>query len=252
MAKGRTKKLTREEEEEVDLYNMTKETSNLASKQLKDKIKFEIGTGLKTEKQKKLVRRIKENKVIFIKGVAGTGKTFSALKASLEILKNDPDINELLITKPIVEAGKSIGFLPGDIQSKISPYMSSFYSNIQKLVGENVAKFLKEKEFVKEKILNYVRGETFDNCVAMLDEAQNLSINELKLFISRLGENSKMIIMGDTDQVDIELRGKKSGLEDAFERFKGVKGIAFHEFDEDDIVRSEMLIQIMKRYKEKL
>lgn len=244
--------LSPDEQDEVDFYNSHEAMKSHDLNQLSH-IQFKPNSGLKTESQKKLVQKIHNNKVVFIKGAAGTGKTYSAIKAALEILKDKKEPNNettmLFLSKPIVEAGdEDIGYLPGGKDEKTAPYYSSFYSNMEKLVGKDTTKFLKGK-FVEEKIIAYERGSTFDNCVAILDEAQNLTVNGLKLFISRLGENSKMIIMGDTDQVDIKLRGnQKSGLEDAFDRFNNIDGIAFHEFSEDDIVRSEILKKIMKRY----
>jgi len=247
----RNNKLSREDREDVEIMNINKSMDNLASKTQSEQIKFNPGSELKTESQKKLARKIKDNKIIFIQGPAGSGKTFATLRTALEIMKNDEKINEIILTKPILEAGnENIGFLKGFLEDKISPYMSSFYSNMEKMIGKATVAMLKQREYVKEKPLAFMRGDTFDNCICILDEAQNTTKNGLKLFISRLGQNSKMIIMGDTDQADIAFKsGEKSGLEDAFTRFKGLNGVSFHEFDEDDIVRNSILIDIMKRYK---
>ncbi len=258
MANKRSSKRRRgfsaEDQEELDFYNDNKiEVVKASDLNQLSQIQFKANSALKTDSQKKLAQKIRENKVTFIKGAAGTGKTYASLKAALEVLKDkkepNNDTTRLFLSKPIVEAGdENIGFLPGDKDQKTAPYYSSFYSNIEKLVGKETAKFLKGK-FIEEKIIAYERGSTFDNCVAIFDEAQNLTINGLKLFISRLGENAKMIIMGDTDQIDIKLKdGQKSGLDDAFTRFEGIEGIAFHEFTEDDIVRSKIRRTIMKRY----
>lgn len=246
-----SKKLSPEQQEEVDLYNMNEELKQHDSRKLKESIHFNPNTEEKTNKQKKLINRIRENKVVFVKGPAGSGKTYIALKAALQLMKSQEEYNNLFISKPIQEAGdESLGYLPGNEKEKISPYLSSFISNIEKLIGKEATNNLQRNEFIQEKILAYERGSTFDNCIAIMDEAQNLTVNGLKLYISRLGENSKMIIMGDTDQIDIDLKaGEKSGLEDAFERFDGIDNIAFHEFNEDDIVRSGILVEIMKRYK---
>ncbi len=251
MAKNNRKRPTREEREEIDLMDINKSMSEMASKVQADQIKFKEGTELKNESQKKLAKKIKDNKIIFIHGPAGSGKTFATLRAALEILKNDPTINEILITKPIIEAGnENIGFLKGVLEEKTAPYMDSFYSTMEKLIGKETTKMLKAREYVKEKPIAFMRGSTFDNSICILDEAQNTTKIGLKLVISRLGQNSKMIVMGDTDQVDIKLKeGDKTGLQDAFERFKGLKDVAFHEFSEDDIVRNSILIDVMKRYK---
>jgi phosphate starvation-inducible PhoH-like protein len=206
---------------------------------------------MKNDKQKKLIRLIKENQVIFISGPAGVGKTFVALKAALELLKDQRnDLQKIIVTKPIVEAGEeNIGFLPGNEEDKIAPYMHSFYSNFKKLLGKYQVKKLKDCKAIGHAPLAYLRGDTFDH-IAVLDEAQNTTVNGMKLFISRLGEKSKMIILGDADQTDLKLKNnEKSGLEDAFERFRGIKKIGFLEFTEEDIVRSSLLIQLMKKYK---
>jgi phosphate starvation-inducible PhoH-like protein len=181
--------------------------------------------------------------------------------AALECIKNKQDFNieKIIITKPIVEASKSIGFLPGTIEEKISPYMYSFRANFKKIIGEEQANNLLSSSLVKEVPLNYIRGNTIGDIdstekpvghFAIIDEAQNATIKDVKLFISRLGEGSKMIIMGDDDQTDLKLdKGEKTGLEDAYDRFQGLKGVGFFEFNEDDIVRDPFLTQIMKRYK---
>lgn len=256
MAKGTNKrntKLSREDSEDAELININKAMHNQASKMQHDQINFTQSSELKTESQKKLARKIKENKIIFIQGPAGSGKTFATLRTALEIMKNDEKINEIILTKPILEAGnENIGFLKGFLEEKISPYMSSFYSNMEKMIGKATVAMLKQREYVKERPLAFMRGDTFDNCICILDEAQNTTVGGLKLFISRLGQNSKMIIMGDTDQLDVKLKtGEKSGLDDAFTRFEGLNGVSFHEFDEDDIVRNSLLIDVMKRYKNK-
>jgi len=125
----------------------------------------------------------------------------------------------------------------------------SFYSNFKKLLGKYVVKKLRENKAIQHVPLAHLRGDTFDN-IAILDEAQNTTISGLKLFISRMGDGSKIIILGDADQTDLKLKaGQKSGIQDAFERFKNIKGVAFMEFTEEDIVRSSLLIQLMKRYK---
>ena len=255
-AKGKgsrsSKRLSKEDVEEIDIIDINKSMANSSTSNLKNQIKFNDGTELKNENQKKLEKKIKNNKIIFIKGPAGCGKTFVSIKVALDILKNDEDVSKIILTKPIVEAGnENIGFLKGGLEDKIGPYMSSFYSNIEKLIGKPASEFLKARFYVLEKPISYMRGDTFDNCICILDEAQNLSKNGLKLFISRLGNNSKMIIMGDTDQVDIKIaNGQKSGLDDAFVRFEGIPGVSFHEFGDDDIVRNPILIDIMKRYRE--
>jgi len=198
----------------------------------------------------KMLKEIKESEIIFISGPAGTGKTFVCLKAALELIK-DPEvsINKILISKPIVEAAEELGFLPGDIDMKIDPYMHSFIQNFEKLIGEENTKKLFAAGIIKSIPLAYMRGETFTNTIAILDEAQNTTLLGLKLFITRKDENSKMVIMGDIDQVDLDIKyGSKNALEDAFSRFKGINKVSFIQFDKNDIVRSKILSEILSRY----
>ena len=216
------------------------------------KINFLPGIDMKTENQKKLIRKIHENQIIFVAGPAGVGKTFIAIKAALECLKkNDSTQSKILITKPLVEGGdQAMGFLPGDIKEKTEPWMKSYEVNVKKLVGEGTTRNLYDNNVIKSLAFPLIRGNTFDNAIAILDEGQNTTVGGMKLFLSRIGETSKIIVLGDIDQTDLKFKkNEKSGLDDAFERFKGVPGVAYMEFTEDDIVRSGILIHLMKRYK---
>lgn len=205
----------------------------------------------KNPKQKLLCKTIVENQITFVAGAAGTGKTLLSLKTALELLKEDNEYNKILLTKPIIEAGEAIGFLPGDIESKTDPYMGSFIGNFSKLIGKARTQELLSSEVLVSAPLAYLRGETFENSIAIIDEAQNTTKSGLKLWLSRKGESSKLIVIGDTRQTDLYLRrGQKSGLADAFHRFQGVPGVGFVEFTEDEIVRSDILIELMKRYNE--
>jgi phosphate starvation-inducible PhoH-like protein len=256
MGKGNGKgkrKIEQDIEEEVKVMYDAEAERKKAALMVALNFSFFPNLKLKNEKQKQLINKIHENEITFISGPAGTGKTFIALKAALEVLKKNKETNPLehiLITKPIVEAGESIGFLPGKVDEKIDPYMHSFESNFKKLIGGVSTKALFDNGIIKSVPLAYMRGATFSDAIAILDEAQNTTKTGLKLFISRKGEGSKLIIIGDTDQTDLKMRdGEKNALEDAFERFQGVKGVAFMRFTEDDIVRSTILIELMKRYK---
>ena len=225
-------------------------------------LNFEINCKFKNEKQKKMYSTIMENRITFVRGTAGTGKTLISLLTALKCLKN-PDVNieQIVLTKPIVEitSTKGLGALPGDINEKTLSYYTHFYDNLIKIIGNESTKFLKNNEIIKETILNYLRGSTFGRwdsagnpvgSFCIFDEAQNCSIVEMKTFISRMGEESKLVIMGDTDQIDLKLnKGEKCGLDDAWDRLQNIKGIGFVEFTEDDIVRDPFLIEIMKRYK---
>jgi len=223
---------------------------------------FKINTKYKNEKQKSMSNVIMENRITFVKGPAGTGKTFIALMAGLKLLKDpDKNINQVVLTKPIVEikSQNSIGALPGDLHEKTLGYFTHFYDNLIKIVGNASAKYLKDAGFIKESVLNFVRGSTFGTydsngnpigSFCLLDEAQNTTIEEMKTFISRMGEESKLVILGDPDQIDLKFKpGEKCGLVDAVDRLDGIEGIGTFEFTEDDIVRDPLLIEIMKRYK---
>lgn len=223
-------------------------------------LNFKIKCKFKSKKQRELADTIKKNRITFVTGAPGTGKTIVTLKTGLELLKDvNSDIGNILLSTPIIEVGPSIGALPGDVDLKISQYFQHFYDNIEKLVGKKAMQFLKHSDLIEDKIINFVRGSTFGKLdddgkpigtFCILDESQNINVHQLKTFISRLGESSTMVILGDIEQCDIKLKkGEKSGLEDALTRFKDMEGIGYFEFTEDDIVRDKFLIDIMKRYK---
>jgi len=224
-------------------------------------INFKIRSKFKNKKQKEMYNVILNNRITFVRGAAGTGKTFVALLTALECIKNKSiNIDQIVLTKPIVEITSSrsgLGALPGDINEKTLSYYTHFYDNLIKLVGSDMTKLLKNNGMIKETVLNFLRGSTFgkwdDNgnpigSFCIFDEAQNSSIVEMKTFISRMGEESKLVIMGDSDQIDLKLKGEKCGLDDAWDRLGGLEGIGFVEFSEEDIVRDPFLIEIMKRY----
>lgn len=193
-----------------------------------------------------------------------THNTLISLLTALECIKNKSiNIDQIVLTKPIVEITSSrsgLGALPGDINEKTLSYYMHFYDNLTKLIGTEPTKLLKERGVIKDTVLNFLRGSTFGKWDAqgnpvgsfcIFDESQNCSPVEMKTFISRMGEESKLVIMGDSDQIDLKLnKGEKCGLDDAWDRLQGVPGIGFIEFTEDDIVRDPFLIEIMKRYKQ--
>jgi phosphate starvation-inducible PhoH-like protein len=230
---------------------------------IKGDIDFKIISKFKNKKQKEMYNTILNNRITFVRGSAGTGKTFVALLTALECIKNSNiNIDQLVLTKPIVEITSSrsgIGALPGDINEKTLSYYTHFYDNLVKIIGNEATKKLKTNGIIKETILNFLRGSTFGKwdengkpvgSFCIFDEAQNSSIVEMKTFISRMGEESKLVIMGDSDQIDLKLnKGELCGLDDAWNRLNGIEGIGFIEFTEDDIVRDPFLIEIMKRYK---
>jgi phosphate starvation-inducible PhoH-like protein len=224
--------------------------------------RFKANCKFKNKKQKELFNSIMDNRITFVRGPAGTAKTFISLYAALETIKNPAfNINQIVLTKPVVEitTSKGLGALPGTIEEKTDVYFSHFYDNLVKLVGSDAVKFLKEKGFIKEVVLNYIRGATIGRydehgnpigSIVLFDESQNCTVSEMKTLISRMGENTKLVIMGDSDQIDLRLyEGESCGLDDAIDRLYGINMINLIEFDENDIVRDPFLIEIMKRYK---
>ena len=224
--------------------------------------KFRINAKFKNKKQKELYDTIMKNRITFVNGVAGTGKTLIALWAGLECVKNPAiNIDQLILTKPIVEiaSSRSIGALPGDLAEKTLGYYTHFYDNLIKLIGNASTVNLKQSGVIKETLLNFLRGSTFGKydtegnpvgSFCIFDEAQNCTVTEMKTFISRMGEETKLVIMGDSDQIDLKIpRGERNGLDDAMARFAGLTGVGFMTFTEDDIVRELFLVEIIKRYK---
>jgi phosphate starvation-inducible PhoH-like protein len=224
-------------------------------------LNYKINCKFRSKKQRDLSDIIKENRITIVSGAPGTGKTFIALKAALEMLKEkDGKIGDILLSTPIIELSRnSIGALPGDLDEKTFNYFEHFYDNIDKIVGNKITRFLKESNLINDKIVNFIRGNTFGKIdedgepigtFCIFDECQNFYPSEIKAIISRLGEESKIILLGDLDQCDLKLKsGEVNGLQDAVNRFKNLDGIGYFEFTEDDIVRDKFLIDIMKRYK---
>jgi len=246
------------------LQSAINEVEDIKAKDMREllNLNYSIKCKFKSEKQRELSDIIKENRITIVSGSAGTGKSFIALKTALELLKDGAKsgIGDILLSTPIVEISpNSIGALPGDLSDKTSNYFQHFYDNIEKIVGTSVMKFLKTSGLVNDRIVNFMRGATFGKIddkgnpigtICIFDECQNFLPHEVKAIISRLGEKSKIVLLGDLDQCDLKLRkGEINGLQDAVNRFKDLDGVGYFEFTEDDIVRDKFLIEIMKRYK---
>jgi phosphate starvation-inducible PhoH-like protein len=251
--KSREKKATSNyiQEELADMRNLREQEDDSKSMAILGRLRIKSGIKLKGEKQKQLAQLIKDNKIVFIKGAAGTGKTFTVIKTTLECMIEQPEVyRQILITKPIIEAGgESLGFLPGGIDSKIDPYMHSFESTFKKIITPGDYKAMVDSNLIKTVPLPFMRGNTFQNCIAIFDEAQNTTKLGLKLFLTRAGEDSKLIVLGDIDQPDITFKnGEVSGLEHAYERLQDTKDIGFFEFGIEDIVRSQILKDIIRKY----
>jgi len=198
-----------------------------------------------TPNQKKFAKAIEENQIIVCTGPAGTAKTFITMYSSLKLLSMR-EFDKIITTKPAQESGEKLGFLPGDIEEKIAPYMESFLLTLEKMIGKFETKTMVDKGFIEARPLAYMRGSTFDRSIMILDEAQNCDLRQLILFVTRMGETSKVIICGDVEQYDIA-KGQ-SGLNDFIKILGGIKGATQFNFERDDIVRSKILIEITDNY----
>ena len=190
--------------------------------------------------------KIIANEITFCYGPAGTSKTFTACLAALQLYL-DGKIKKIILSKPIQESGEKLGFLPGEIKDKIDPFMESYRSNLVKLIHDpNLVSWLESIGVIEFRPLAYMRGATFDNCLMILDEAQNADFKQLMLFVTRMGKDSKVLICGDVSQYDIAK--SKVALPDFINVLSGINGLEVHKFNDEDIVRNKILIQIADRY----
>ncbi len=200
----------------------------------------------KTLGQINYANNIRENDVVFGVGPAGTGKTYLAVAMAVNAFKNK-EVQKIILARPAVEAGENLGFLPGDLQEKVDPYLRPLYDALFDILGRDAALRLKEKEMIEVVPLAYMRGRTLDNAFIILDEAQNSTREQMKMFLTRLGFGSKAVVTGDVTQIDLP-RKKMSGLRDALRILKGVEGISFSFFDGEDVVRHPLVKRIIKAY----
>ncbi|MGF1636302.1 MAG: PhoH family protein [Cyclobacteriaceae bacterium] len=200
----------------------------------------------KTSNQQQLVDAVKNNDVTFALGPAGTGKTYLSVAMAVKALKNK-EIKKIIITRPAVEAGENLGFLPGDLKEKIDPYLRPIYDALDDMVPAEKLKYYRENRVIEIAPLAYMRGRTLNSAFVLLDEAQNTTTMQIKMFLTRLGPDSKMIINGDRTQVDLP-RNQKSGLDDAVTILRGIKGIGFVDLDDRDVVRHKIVKDIIKAY----
>ena len=204
---------------------------------------------LRTYGQKKLYDSFKNNVITFVTGPAGSGKTFLAVVYSYNLLKKG-QIKKIVITRPVVESGESLGFLPGDLQQKVDPYLRPIYDSFETLVGSEYLARLIEKGVIEIAPLAYMRGRTLNDACIILDEGQNATIMQMKMFLTRLGFNSKMIITGDITQIDLPA-SKKSGLIDAINTVKGIDDIGIVNMESKDVVRHQIVSKIIDAYQNK-
>ena len=238
---SKTKKVTISQ-----LDNHTVNNKRQALKDLK-KLNFD-DIHFKNSAQRRFYNTISKKDVTFCIGPAGVGKTYLSVHRALRELGNkESHIDGIIIVKPLVEAaGEKIGFLPGDVEEKTAPFMMSFYYNMEQIIGKQRLQILKESGIIQVMPMAYMRGVTLSNKFVILDEAQNATPEQIKMFVTRIGQDSKYIVSGDLEQSDIKKHS--SGLEDAIKRFAGVTGVGLAQFKEKDIVRHPLVKRLLKRY----
>ena len=200
----------------------------------------------KTLGQKYYIRSMRNKDVVFGIGPAGTGKTYLAVAMAVNAFKKK-DVQKIILARPAVEAGERLGFLPGDLQDKVDPYLRPLYDALYDILGRDTALRLKEKEIIEVVPLAYMRGRTLDHSFIILDEAQNTTREQMKMFLTRMGFGSKVVVTGDVTQIDLP-RGKTSGLTEAVRVLKGVEDIDFCFLKDTDVVRHELVKKIINAY----
>ncbi|REI09147.1 PhoH family protein [Staphylococcus felis] len=202
----------------------------------------------KTMGQRMYVHAMKKNDMVFGIGPAGTGKTFLAVVYAAKTLRAGK-VKRIVLTRPAVEAGESLGFLPGDLKEKVDPYLRPLYDGLNTVLGAEQTARLIERGVIEIAPLAYMRGRTLDDAFVILDEAQNTTHAQMKMFLTRLGFGSKMVVTGDKTQIDLP-KGIKSGLIEAEQRLKGIKGLSIQQLDETDVVRHPLVGRIITKYEE--
>ncbi|MFC3931809.1 PhoH family protein [Streptococcus dentapri] len=203
---------------------------------------------VKTLGQKVYVDSVKNHDVVFGIGPAGTGKTFLAVTLAVTALKRG-QIKRIILTRPAVEAGESLGFLPGDLKEKVDPYLRPVYDALYQILGKEQTTRLMERDIIEIAPLAYMRGRTLDDAFVILDEAQNTTIMQMKMFLTRLGFNSKMIVNGDTSQIDLP-QNSRSGLLDAIDKLTGIRQVDFVYLSAKDVVRHPVVAEIINAYEQ--
>ena len=200
----------------------------------------------RTANQKKMVSSADKNDIVFAIGPAGTGKTYTAVALAVRALKNKL-VKKIILTRPAVEAGESLGFLPGDLKEKIDPYLRPLYDALDDMIPADKLAYYMSSRTIEIAPLAYMRGRTLDNAFIILDESQNANDLQIKMFLTRIGANAKAIITGDPTQVDLP-RNQKSGLDKAVRILQNIEGIAHIQLDEEDVVRHKLVKAIIKAY----
>lgn len=200
----------------------------------------------RSENQQKLVEAYNQSDMIFATGPAGSGKTYTSIALAVRALKNK-EIRKIILSRPAVEAGEKLGFLPGDMKDKIDPYLQPLYDALEDMIPSLKLQEMMQQNIIQIAPLAFMRGRTLNDAVVILDEAQNTTSAQIKMFLTRMGMNTKMIITGDMTQIDLP-HGVKSGLRDASEILRGVEGISFIEMNKKDIVRHKLVTRIVEAY----
>lgn len=239
-------KLSEEELEEVQNFVYRKNAEE-------DKFlqSMSVNIKCKNENQKLVIESIKNNEITIVSGLPGTGKTFLACAEALKLIKTRPKYKKILLVKSVIQLpGEELGFLPGDLKDKLDPYMISFIDNFEKIIGESLTNKLRELGLIQIQPLAFVRGRSIDNTIIIVDEAQNISIQNMRTLMTRIGDNSKMVILGDVKQKDIK-NPKNSSLEVVIDKFEGIDGFGCVSLrNPDDIVRNPIIKIIEKVFEE--
>ncbi|MCI2229632.1 PhoH family protein [Polaribacter sp. MSW13] len=226
------------------------EEKTIASKKAKDVLVHGVGGKLikaQTDNQRKMVSLMGKNDMLFAVGPAGTGKTYTAVALAVKALK-EKEVRRIILTRPAVESGENLGFLPGDLKEKLDPYMQPLYDGLRDMIPHEKLESYLEKGVIQIAPLAFMRGRTLDNAFVILDEAQNTTHNQMKMFLTRMGKSAKFIITGDPGQIDLP-RKQVSGLKESLLALKDIEGIAQVYLDDKDVVRHKLVRKIIGAYK---
>jgi phosphate starvation-inducible PhoH-like protein len=237
----------------LDHLIQAKDTARVNQTLLKDEVILHGPQGriikAKTPNQYRLIEASMTNDLVFAIGPAGTGKTYTAVALAVRALKNR-EVRRIILTRPAVEAGENLGFLPGDLKEKLDPYLQPLYDALRDMLPKEKLEFYLENKTIEIAPLAFMRGRTLDDAFVILDESQNTTTSQMKMFLTRMGESARFIITGDTSQIDLP-KHQKSGLKEALSILDGLKGIGIIHLDGRDVIRHPLVRQIIKAYEVK-
>lgn len=229
---------------------MTEDGADLLKTDPKDEIIVHGNSGIKvkarTPNQRKMVSAVEKNDMIFAVGPAGTGKTYTAVALAVRALKNK-EVRRIILTRPAVEAGENLGFLPGDLKEKLDPYLQPLYDGLRDMIPSEKLPELITHGVIEIAPLAFMRGRTLDNAFVILDEAQNATVSQLKMFLTRMGRSAKFIITGDVTQIDLPAR-QKSGLKVAMDLLDNEEGIAIIRLTQKDVIRHQLVTKVIQKF----